>query len=1613
MLVKNEERVEHLLNEVVEFARGRLPEPTFNVIEPFLRGYYEQVDVEDIQSRDPADLYGAAMAHWQTAQKFVTGREVLRVYNPNLEQHGWHSDHTVVEIVNDDMPFLVDSVTMELNRLGLALHSAIHPVFRVWRAKPGAIERIGLGHADAGETQSSSLESFIHFEVDRCGEASKLDELRVNIARVLGDVRAAVEDWPKIIDVARATIVDLKARDTTPDGIESRAFLEWMVADHFTFLGHRDYELVTQDGVFALRGVPGSGAGILRETLRPPTADDITLLPPAAASIIEGADPIFLTKANSRATVHRPGYLDYVGVKRVGADGKVVGERRFLGLYTSTAYLVPTSEIPIVRRKCANIVRRAGFLAKGHLHKSLISVLEQYPRDELFQADENALFDIALGVLRLQEHQRTRLFVRRDRFDRFVSCLVFVPRDKFNTDLRRRISKVLMEAFNGKSIEFTPLLSESPLARIHITVRAAKGTMPEVDTRELEARIVQVARRWQDDLADALIDSYGEEVGNRLLQRYADSFPAGYREDYPARTAVRDIELIEETQQKASGLAMSLYRPIEAGRRAFRFKVYRVGEPIALSHSLPMLEHLGVRVDEERPYRIEPTGAPHAWIHDFGLELADDVEFEIDRVKALFENAFACVWTGEVENDDFNRLVLRAQLGARDVTIMRAYAKYLRQVGSTFSDAYIERALTGNPAIARKLLELFLVRFDPARNGETRDKQAERVLGEIEAALDKVPNLDEDRILRQFLGVINATVRTNHFRKEADGKPRAYLSFKFDPSKVPGLPEPKPMFEIWVYAPRVEGVHLRGGRVARGGLRWSDRREDFRTEVLGLMKAQMVKNVVIVPVGSKGGFVVKNPPPASDREAFMAEGIACYQMFLRGLLDVTDNRVSDHIEPPADVVRHDDDDPYLVVAADKGTATFSDYANAIAREYGFWLDDAFASGGSVGYDHKKMGITARGAWESVKRHFREMGVDTQTTDFTVVGVGDMSGDVFGNGMLLSRHIRLIAAFDHRHIFLDPHPDTEASFRERERLFALPRSSWADYDASLISKGGGVFPRTAKTIAISAEVQHALGISVATLAPTELIRAILVADVDLLYNGGVGTYVKSAHETHAQVGDRTNDGVRVNGAELHCKVVAEGGNLGFTQLGRIEFAQSGGRMNTDAIDNSAGVDCSDHEVNIKILLGLVVSDGEMTEKQRNKLLAEMTDEVGLLVLKDNYYQTQALSIAKRYVAEMLDPEARLMRALERAGRLKRKIEFLPSDDEITERQAAKQGLTSPERAVLLAYSKMWLYDELLDSDVPEDPLVAGMLLEYFPTPLQRRYSEPMQRHPLKREILATHLTNVFVNRVGCTFVNRLVEETDARPSEIVRAALMARDVFDLDDLWKHVDGLDNLVADEVQARMFVEVVRLLEGATLWFLRHLKQRTNGASALLTRCREAAQRLAPQLPALLPAADLESWYERRRELEDAGVEGSLAARVASGEISTAVLDSAEVAANCDRPLEVVASVYFAIGTLLNYGWIAERAMSLPAANHWDLLARAAALEELARLKRALTVSALEESRGIESAEVIVESWRAKRVDALERYARLVTELRATGGASLSMLLVVVREMAVLERA
>ena len=1364
---EHERRME-TLGEVLAMVRAKVAPDQRKTLEAVVERYYGQVDPEDLAERQPADLYGAALSHWNFARKRESGRIRVRVFNPTLEEHGWQSTHTIIEIVNDDMPFLVDSVTMEVNRHGLTLHLIIHPLILVVRDGDGTLQGLGTDG-----TPTARRESFIHVEIDRISESARHEALAADVLRVLGDVRVAVADWKSMQAKVLEVVADLEKRapPIPPEQLEEGlAFLRWLNDNHLTLLGYRRHELVTVGGQDALKIVPGSSLGLLREGATKEVSASFAALPPEVRAYARRPELLVITKSTARSTVHRPGYLDYIAVKRFDATGNVTGEDRFLGLYTSTAYSANPADIPLLRRKTANVVARSGVAPGSHAGKALINILANYPRDELFQITEDELLQTSMAILHLGERQRFRLFVRRDPFERFLSCLIYVPRENFSTALRRKWQAILIAAFNGSNSEFNVHLSESMLARIQITVRTTPGKIPEFDVRELEARLAASARRWDDDLRDAMLEVLGEARGNELLRRYGDAFPAGYRDEVAARSAVPDIEMMAKLTNDQP-LGMSLYRPLEAPPGTLRFKIFHLGAQVTLSDSLPMLEHMGLKVLDEHPHRVTPAAGSAIWIHDFGMMAAvRDTEVEVDALHRVFEDAFGRIFRGEVESDDFNRLVVAARMPADEILVLRAYAKYMRQIGFPLSQTFIEATLAAHAGVAGALVALFRTRFDPAQGAGAGSRAAEQQRA-IEAMLEQVDNLSEDRVLRQYLALILATTRTNFWRRDAAGKRRSFLSFKFDPAKVPGLPEPKPMFEIFVYSTRFEGVHMRGGKVARGGLRWSDRPEDFRTEVLGLVKAQMVKNIVIVPVGSKGGFVLKRAPAASDRDAFMKEGIACYQDYLRGLLDLTDNRVGETIVPPPDVKRHDPDDPYLVVAADKGTASFSDYANGISKEYGFWLGDAFASGGSVGYDHKAMGITARGAWESVKRHFREMGVDTQTTDFTVAGIGDMSGDVFGNGMLLSRHIRLVAAFDHRHIVLDPNPDAETSFRERERLFKLPRSTWADYEATLISKGGGIHSRAAKSIVITPEVKAALQISVDAMTPAELVNAILKAPVDLIYNGGIGTYVKATGETHAQVGDRANDSLRVNGNELRCKVFVEGGNLGCTQLGRVEYAMAGGRIYTDAIDNSAGVDTSDHEVNIKILLGMAIAEGELTEKQRNAQLAEMTDDVAGLVLRDNVFQTQVLSVTGRIAPTLLDAQARFMQFLEKRGRLNRDIEFLPSDEDLAERRAKGLGLTSPERAVLLAYSKIWLYDELLASALPDDPWVATALVRYFPGALEKTYARYMARHPLKREIIATHVTNSMVNRVGSTFIHRLAETTGTRPARS-RACLSA-------------------------------------------------------------------------------------------------------------------------------------------------------------------------------------------------------------------------------------------------
>ena len=1598
------ERRTERVDEVVQMIRAKVAPDAVDTLATFVQRYYDQVDTEDLSERQVADLYGAALSHWGFARKREPGRARVRAFNPTVAEHGWQSTHTVIEIVNDDMPFLVDSVTMEVNRSGLTLHLIIHPLVAVRRGADGTLE----GLAQGPNSPDARAESFIHVEVDRVPEPARLEALAADVSRVLDDVRMAVTDWKPM----QARLLEIvRSLDETPPPIppeelaEGQAFLRWLADNHFTLLGCRTHQLTTVDGEDALETVPDSSLGILRDVSALSASAAFAALPPEVRAYARRPELLVVTKSNARSTVHRPGHLDYIAVKRFDAAGNVIGEHRFLGLFTSTAYSANPADIPLLRRKVANVLMRAGLAAGSHAGKALVNILENYPRDELFQTSEDELLHTATGILHLGDRQRFRLFVRRDPFERFLSCMIFAPRENYTTELRQKWQDILLREFNGVSSEFNVHLSQSVLARVQITVRTKPGAIPPFELREVEQRLVAAARRWSDDLKTALIEATGEARGNDLLRRFGAAFPAGYRDEFSARVAVHDIETMAQLDD-ARPLGMNLYRPLEAPPGVFRFKLLRRGEPLTLSTSLPMLEHLGMKVLDEHPHHLAPQGAEPIWIHDFGLQSAlGSAEVDIDELHAVFEEAFGALVAGEVENDDFNRLVLAARLPAHQIVVLRAYAKYMRQIGFALSQAFIESTLIANAPIARALVELFLLRFDPSPVGDAQGL-AGRKVAEIESALENVANLSEDRVLRQYLALMLATTRTNFWRRDAAGKRRSYLSFKFDSAKVPDLPAPRPMFEIFVYSTRFEGVHLRGGRVARGGLRWSDRPEDFRTEVLGLVKAQMVKNTVIVPVGSKGGFVLKRAPASTDRDAFLREGVACYQDYLRGLLDITDNRVGDAIVPPSDVARHDADDPYLVVAADKGTASFSDYANGISKEYGFWLGDAFASGGSVGYDHKAMGITARGAWESVKRHFREMGVDPQSAEFTVAGVGDMSGDVFGNGMLLSRHIRLVAAFDHRHVFLDPSPDAALGFTERERLFRLPRSSWADYDATLISEGGGVHARTAKSIAITPQVKQVLGITADALTPTELVNAILKAPVDLLYNGGIGTYVKASTESHAQVGDRANDVLRVNGRELRCKVLAEGGNLGCTQLGRIEFALAGGRINTDAIDNSAGVDTSDHEVNIKILLGLPITEGELTEKQRNTLLPEMTDDVAALVLRDNVFQTQVLSVTGRIAPQLLDAQTRFMQFLEKSGRLNRAIEYMPTDEELAERRAQGQGLAAPERAVLLAYSKIWLYDELLASPLPDEPWVATALHRYFPQLLQDRFADWMPRHPLKREIIATHVTNSMLNRVGSTFVHRLVEATGARAFEVVRAYLMSREIFGMVALWQSIEALDNKVDDALQSSMLIDTSRQLERATLWFLRSRRLKEDMVSTI-DYFKPNVEALSAQLPELLDADERARVDTAVAHYVDGGVPRELAQRIVTFDTLNATLDIAEIAGSVRWPAALVAAIYFDLANRLGMPWLRDRITALPGNQHWEMLAKGALLDDLSGLQRAITAAVLAGDEEIESPGVMVEAWEASNGRTLERAAQLMAELRAVPAPDAAMLTVALREL------
>ena len=1586
------------------------------VLTEFIRQFYRGSPPEDLKARTPEALYAAAAAAWDFLQSRPTGKPKIKIAErPDRER-------TVILIANDDMPFLVDSVSCELDRMEASAQLVIHPILIVRREADGKLIELCVDDGDAVPPADARAESLMHVEIPLHSNAEDLERLSDNLKSVLGDVRLAVRDWQAMRRETIRFVADFdgpSAGVSADQAAEVSDFLRWLHDDHYTFLGYRRFRFEYRNGKRILHIEQDHGLGVL-------TKPSITIFggvsdgapaPPQSAAYLDSKDVLLIIKANQRSTVHRRSHYDVVAVKIFDAKGNVAGMHMLVGLFTADVYTNSPNFVPVLRRKIDRIRNRVGFRKHGHDGKILQNIMENLPRDELFESTDDYLMQTALGILHLQQRTRTAVFMRLDKFERFASVLVYVPRDRFDTPLRIAISDILVKALDGRPSSFYTQVTDSPLARIHYIIATKPGSLPKFDPRALEAQITKAARGWDDDLKAALIKSLGEAEGLKVAEVFAHAFPASYRERFDPQTALGDIERVTLCVARKN-VGIHVYQAPGAVGGTVHIKIYNLGTPLPLSDVMPVLEHMGFKVIAEEPFQVMPRGSAGGggpvWVHDFDMTVASQQPVNIAKTKPEIEEAFRRAWAGDMESDGFNRLVPFADLGWREVTILRAYAKYLRQAAFPFSQAYIENAFAAHPAVARLLVELFLTSFDPALNtpakAKTTGARAAAITSEIGAALDAITNADEDRILRRYLNLIANTLRTNYFQRTAEGGLKPYISIKLNSRLIEDLPLPRPMVEVFVYSPRVEAIHLRGGKVARGGIRWSDRREDFRSEILGLVKAQMVKNAVIVPTGSKGGFVVKQPPTTRGRDAFLAEGVECYKTLQRGLLDITDNVVNDKIVPPPLVVRKDADDPYLVVAADKGTATFSDIANGVSAEYDFWLGDAYASGGSVGYDHKAMGITARGAWESVKRHFRETGVDIQEQDFTCAGVGDMSGDVFGNGMLMSRHARLLAAFNHMHIFIDPNPDAAESYKERERLFKLPRSAWSDYNAKLISKGGGVFARTVKTIPLSAEMRALLEIGKDDATPTEVMNAILRMKADLMFFGGIGTYVKSERESHAEVSDRANDAIRINGDQLRARVVGEGANLGMTQRGRIEAALAGVRLNTDAIDNSAGVDCSDHEVNIKILLNAQVKSGKLTMAARNKQLAEMTDEVAQLVLRDNYQQSQTISMLEQRGPQLLDAQQRMMKLMEREGLLNREIEFLPSDEEILERVKAGQGLTRPELAVVLPYGKMWLFDKLLASDLPDDPLTEEDLFNYFPAPLRKKYASGIEKHKLRREIVATVITNSFINRVGPSFLTTLMERTGLGPVDVARAYTVTRAAYGLRDLWSAIEALDNKVPARAQMDMLLEVVRMLERSVLWMLRHVPAPMDMAATIKT--------LKPRVEAL--RAELsEVWtdevaaYVKRQAdgYQKSGVPADLAHRVASIYRLAAANDIAMVVDATRQTVPAVAKIYFLVGERFGLGSLRTRTEGFARISHWDRLAVSAAIEELFAHQITITRKVLEMASAGKGAKLTghkaVDAWVAANRARIDRYDQVFAEVQTADALSLSMLTVANRQL------
>ena len=1566
---------------LIEQADAALSAARSDVPAGFVAQLYRRAVPEDVVHYGAADLARLAERAWDFLSERAAGTSKIRCATLPLGDSGERKATTVIEIVNDDMPFLVDSVMGELSERRLPVRLVAHPVFDVERDDD---KLAAFGRADAG-----TRESFIHIHIEPVADDNLCADLTAALATVLGEVRLAVTDWRAMRARVQNIVTELKG-NPPPLPVEEIAeaiqFLQWLLDDNFTFLGLRDYAF---DGK-ALEPDHESSLGIMgaRELSVRRRGNELKEFTTEIMAFMKEKRPLINDKANNHARVHRRVYLDYIGVKRFDGAGRLVGEQRIIGLFTSTAYTRTAHSIPYLRRKIAAIEQRAGFSASSHSGKALANVLENYPRDELFQADEDTLYRFALAILQLDEHPRVRVLARRDRFDRFVSVLVYVPRERYDSSTRIRIGDYLSQMFNGRVSAYYPFFPEGPLVRVHFIIGRSGGATVDVPRNKLESDVADIVRTWTDGLNDALALANPPDRAHALYARYRDAFSVGFQEAYAPTVASGDIRVIEGLSEQRP-LGVDFHHRLEEEQQTVGLKVWSQARPLPLSERVPVLENMGFRVVDERTYHIAPHGGEGVWFHDMLLERHDGGMIDLCEAGSRLEAAFLMVMRGQAENDGYNALTLMGGLAWRDVALIRALSRFLRQIRIAYSQDYLWATLVKHAGIAADIVELFHARFDPRADNGRDDKQKD-IAARIEEALQKVQSLDEDRILRQFVNAVQSAIRTNFYQVDKAGGPKPLIAIKFESRKITDLPLPRPLYEIFVYSPRVEGVHLRFGKVARGGIRWSDRPQDFRTEVLGLVKAQQVKNAVIVPVGAKGGFVPKLMPKGASREVVQAEGIATYKLFISSLLDITDNIDADgKIIPPENVVRHEGDDPYLVVAADKGTATFSDIANGLSLDHDYWLGDAFASGGSAGYDHKAMGITARGAWESVKRHFREMDVNIHETPFTVVGVGDMSGDVFGNGMLREDTTKLVAAFDHRDIFIDPDPDPKKAFAERQRLFALPRSSWQDYDKALISKGGGVYPRASKVIKLSAEAQKLFGLA-ESVTPQALMQAILKAEVDLLFFGGIGTYVRASTETDEMVGDRANDPIRVTGTDLRCKVVGEGANLGMTQRGRIEAALKGVRLNTDAIDNSAGVNTSDVEVNIKIALSAPMRSGALTIENRNALLVEMTDEVARLVLRNNYQQTLALSLAQRRGLEDFGFQQRLMQILETRGELDRAVEYLPDEIALADRRKRNVPLTRPEMAVLLAYAKLSLYSELLDSSVPDDPYLGRELNRYFPKEMTERFADALQGHRLRREIITTQLTNSMINRGGATLIVRIADQTGAPAASIAAAFAAVRNSYDLIDLNSEIDMLDNKVSGKTQLSLYAAVQDLLLDRLVWFLRNIDLH-QGLDTIVAHFREGIAQVAGALDGALSKAACAARDGHVAELTKAGVPEALSHRIANLGALKPAPDIVQVADRAKKPVAEVAATYFATEAFFQIDRVAGAVPGIVVADYFDRLALDRALDSIGDAERRLTAAMV--GNGHAAGAGAVEEWVRPRQAEVERIRSAIHEIAGSG--------------------